>query len=81
LGTMPAHIEKLSGGQAARAFGDQSSSRWRLTLDADRDLQADDLVLVSSGPYTGTKLQVEDVTVPGGMLLMAACEDTDKALS
>ncbi len=71
-------VEKLSGGQAKRTFGDQSEARWRGTADSDADLQVNDLLVLETGPYIGTVLQVDDIRVPAGMLMVVELADTDK---
>lgn len=71
------HIEKLTGGQAARAFGDQSSARWRLRADDDADLAVNDLVVLANGII----LEVEDIINIPAQFQVLACHDTDKGPS
>jgi len=81
VGSIPMVIEKLSGGQAQRAFGDQSEARWRGHSSDDADVLVDDLVVVDTGPYAGTILQVDDIQVPASMLAVYELADTDKTPS
>lgn len=76
VGSMTMLVEKLSGGQAARAFGDQSEARWRGHADSNADVQVDDLVVVDTGPYAGTILQVDDIQHP--LLMVLELADTEK---
>ena len=61
-------FEKLSGGQAQRAFGNQSKARWRGMGDHDLDIQKDDMIEILTGPYAGTVLQADDIRVPNNFL-------------
>lgn len=72
------HVEKLSGGQAHRAFGDQSQARWRGTADDDADIAVNDLIVMDTGPYATTVLQVDDIRIPGDMFKVLELADTDK---
>ena len=78
VGSIPMQVEKLSGGQAKRAFGDQSKARHRGQASDDADVEVNDLVVVDTGPYTGTTLQVDDIRVPGGMLKVLELALTNK---
>ncbi len=74
-------LEKLSGGQAQRDFGDQSKAKWRATVDSDANILENDLIEIISGPYSGTILQVEDVRVPNNFLMILPLTDTEKTVS
>jgi len=74
-------FEKLSGGQAQRAFGNQSKAKWRGVGDHDLDIQKDDLISILSGPYAGTILQADDIRVPNNFLSVTSFVDTDKVLT
>lgn len=74
-------FEKLSGGQAQRAFGNQSKAKWRGMGDHDLDIQKDDLIQITTGPYAGTILSADDIRVPNNFLSVIAFVDTKKVLS
>lgn len=74
-------VEKLSAGQAARAFGDDSIAKWRGTTDSDADVLENDLIEITSGPYDGTVLEVKGTRVPGGMLMVVELADTKRTPS
>jgi hypothetical protein len=76
--SIPMMVEKLSGAQAKRAFGDQSTAVHRGQADGDADVLVNDLVVVDTGPYAGTILQVDDVRVPGNMLMVLELATTKK---
>lgn len=78
VGSMPMSVERLTVGQAKRIFGDQSKAVHRGQASDDADIEVDDLVVVDTGPYTGTYLQVDGIRVPGGMLMVLELALTEK---
>jgi hypothetical protein len=73
LGSYSIMLERLSGGQAQRAFGDQSTSRWRVTSDVEGALAVDDLLVVTSGPHTGEYIELDDRWAsPSGVVIFSA---------
>ncbi len=78
IGSFTMQVTKLSGGQAHRAFGDRSKATWRAQADSDADVLKDDLVVIDTGAYAGTVLEIDDVRVPGGALKVLALAITDR---
>lgn len=75
------YLEKISGGQAERLFGRQSSSRWLAEFSSDAGVLPNDLIAVLTGPYAGTVIEVINTMVPLGELLVAECDDTPRAIT
>jgi hypothetical protein len=72
-------LQKMTGGQAERAYGLNSESRWRMLVDGDYDVRARDLIVVRTGPDAGgTNLEVVDVIKIAGRVLNVALKDTNE---
>ncbi len=73
-------VEKLSVGQAQRAFGLTSSARWRVKVGSDEDVADNDLIKVTSGHYINQLIEIEGIRGPDGMLQILQCNDTDRVV-
>ena len=73
-------IQKLSGGEAERAFGQQSKARYKGALAVGANIQVNDVVVPDSGPYAGNTLKVEDELQRGAHLLILAMKKTKQAV-
>ena len=76
-----AQVEKLSGGQAERAFGKKSSSTWRIKVGSEANVAQNDLIQPNSGPYSTETLEVEDVRTPDGQLKVLAVKNTERIVT
>lgn len=74
-------LTRLSGGQSERFFGRHSTSRWAVEFSSGENLQSGDLIAVLTGLYTGTIIEVMDVSFPLEELAVAQCDDTDRVLA
>ena len=78
---LSARVDKISGGQAERMFGRQSSSRWVAEFSDNAGIVKNDLVKLNSGPYSGIVIEVISIMIPLGELLLAECNDTQRVLA
>jgi hypothetical protein len=70
-------LQKVSGGQAVRYFGRDSTSRWHMVTDPDADVQNDDVIVVIDGPDEGERIEVVDVLKGRGRLKAVELRNTD----
>lgn len=72
-------IEAITEGQAQRAFGLQTDSKWRAVVKPGVDIKIDDLLQPQHGPYAGENMLVNDDREPlkGGLRIIRAT-DTDE---
>lgn len=73
-------VEKLSVGQAKRAFGLISHARWRVKVGSDEDVADNDLIKVTSGHYLNQLIEIEGIREPDGILQILRCNDTDRVV-
>lgn len=73
-------VEKLSEGQAQRAFGLNTSSKWRVKVGADEDVSDNDLIQIDSGPYIDQLIEVNGIREPDGVLQILQSNDTDRVV-
>lgn len=73
-------VEKLSAGQAQRAFGLASSARWRIKVGSDEDVADNDLIQMDSGHYIDQLIEVKGIREPDGVLQILECDDTDRVV-
>ncbi len=54
-------VSKLSGGEAARAFGVDSDSNFEVRFARSFDIRLNDIVELKTGSLTGTFIEVRDI--------------------
>jgi hypothetical protein len=70
-------LQKVSGGQAVRYFGQDSTSRWHMVIDPDADVLDHDVIVVIDGPDEGERIEVVDVLKGRGRLKAVELRNTD----
>ena len=73
-------VEKLSEGQAQRAFGLNTTSIWRVKVGDSEDVAVNDLIKMNSGQYEDTLIEVKGIREPDGILQILQSNDTDRVV-
>lgn len=69
-------ISKLSGDQAARAYGIDTEVGVEIFFDNATDIQVDDLIEPKTGFFVGSFFEVKDVKPGVGLIMLAGAEDS-----
>ena len=73
------HVSKLSGGEAARAFGVDSDADYQVGFETGVDFDLNDLLVVTTGLHAGKVLEVRDILPGLGLMAFAAARLTTLA--
>ncbi len=71
-------MSKLSGGEAARAFGVDSDSNFEVRFARSFDIRLNDIVQLLTGSLTGTFIEIRDIQQ--GLDFIQLCQGEETTL-